>query len=374
MAAACERSSKRRCSTRVTWSPDGGEIAYSAPAESRLGILRVGVAGGPAVHVPTPEGATSPNWSVSRNPHRLRIQRAAEAGGAVPSRAGRGHPGGAACANSVGRRAAYREWLRDVVSRWTGDRRSVKPGTDRVRELYLRMDTTNPPRQLIKLAANRRGRALTWLRDQTRLIFGSWSAPPNRPLRSGLIIWTMSSTRRCSTRSPGRLTDSELAYAAAGRSRFPHSSACASPAASLFALPAPEGATSPTWSAARNLIAYISSARPVGSAPPRAVAWLRDARRATPLQSAWLDAHRALGMARSPGRRRTGRCGNVQSRPLSALGYLGFPHRRRTPPRQILKLGPGQRGRGIAWLPDRMSLIIGVSERTSDIVLFDQGS
>ena len=33
-----------------------------------------------------------------------------------------------------------------------------------------------------------------------------------------------------------------------------------------------------------------------------------------------------------------------------------------------------QRGRGIAWLPDKSKLILGLSERTPNIVLFDQGS
>ena len=55
-------------------------------------------------------------------------------------------------------------------------------------------------------------------------------------------------------------------------------------------------------------------------------------------------------------------------------GIWVFPMDGRTPPRQILKLGASQRGRGIAWLPDKSKLILGLSERTSDIVLFDQGS
>jgi hypothetical protein len=32
-----------------------------------------------------------------------------------------------------------------------------------------------------------------------------------------------------------------------------------------------------------------------------------------------------------------------------------------------------QRTRGLSWLPDRSAIIVGLDERTSDIVLFDQG-
>ena len=41
---------------------------------------------------------------------------------------------------------------------------------------------------------------------------------------------------------------------------------------------------------------------------------------------------------------------------------------------QLTDLPHGQRPRGVTWLPNGKGLIIGVLERTSDIVLFDQGS
>jgi len=43
------------------------------------------------------------------------------------------------------------------------------------------------------------------------------------------------------------------------------------------------------------------------------------------------------------------------------------------PPRRLLTKTPSQRIRGLAWLPGQMRVIVGLSERTSDIVLFDQG-
>jgi hypothetical protein len=46
----------------------------------------------------------------------------------------------------------------------------------------------------------------------------------------------------------------------------------------------------------------------------------------------------------------------------------------RIPPRRILTLPAGRRIRGLTWFPDKTKLIVGLSERTSDIVLFDQGS
>jgi len=51
----------------ITWSPDGSELAYSVPAGEQPGLFRVRVNGGQPVRVATPEGATSPNWSASRN-------------------------------------------------------------------------------------------------------------------------------------------------------------------------------------------------------------------------------------------------------------------------------------------------------------------
>jgi hypothetical protein len=43
------------------------------------------------------------------------------------------------------------------------------------------------------------------------------------------------------------------------------------------------------------------------------------------------------------------------------------------PPRQFLTTRASQRVRGLTWLPGQMRLVVGLAERTSDIVLFDQG-
>ena len=43
-------------------------------------------------------------------------------------------------------------------------------------------------------------------------------------------------------------------------------------------------------------------------------------------------------------------------------------------PRVVITVKSSQQGRGLDWWPDQSKLIIGLSERTADIVLFDQGS
>ena len=89
----------------------------------------------------------------------------------------------------------------------------------------------------------------------------------------------------------------------------------------------PEGATSPNWSASRNLIAYISSARPVGSAPPRAVLGF-----VTPeghaVATAWGDEPR-LGngsVVWSPDGQVVAR--GMSRFPPTRVGYLGVSHGR----------------------------------------------
>ena len=137
-------------------------------------------------------------------------------------------------------------------------------------------------------------------------------------------------------------------------------------------IPTLGGATSPSWSSTRNLIAYISSSLPKGGEVPRAVLGLMtpDGRAVV---TPWGDGPR-LGngaVAWSPdGQQLAGmsNSGQIES------GVWVYRFDSGTPPRQILEIEAKQRGRGIAWLPDSSKLILGVSERSSDIVLFDQGS
>ena len=60
--------------------------------------------------------------------------------------------------------------------------------------------------------------------------------------------------------------------------------------------------------------------------------------------------------------------GNIES----SVWIFDFDGKRA--PRKVSELGNRQRPRGAAWMPDNARVFIGVTERTSDIVLFDQGS
>ena len=156
----------------LTWSPDGRELAYSAPAGSAPGIFRVAVAGGSAVRVPTSEGATSPSWSVSRNLIAYVSNSPPKPGGQSRAVLAVVSPEGQPVPTPWGEEPR----IANGAVAWSPDGREIaavsNPGQTESVIWIFRMDTANPPRQVVKLAANRRGRGLTWLPDQTRLIFG----------------------------------------------------------------------------------------------------------------------------------------------------------------------------------------------------------
>jgi Tol biopolymer transport system component len=133
----------------------------------------------------------------------------------------------------------------------------------------------------------------------------------------------------------------------------------------------PQGATSPSWSKARNLIAFVSNAPATGSGASRAalgivtpdghpvpVAWLDDAR----ISNGWVcwspDGHFIAALS-NPGTA------------ASRLWIAGIDDG--SPAREVARFGIDQRTRGLAWMPDQSAVIVGTTERTSDIVLFDQG-
>jgi Tol biopolymer transport system component len=131
-------------------------------------------------------------------------------------------------------------------------------------------------------------------------------------------------------------------------------------------IPTPGGATSPAWSAARNVIAYLS-VRP-GQSALALVTPTGEAVNAPGLTAArfsqgtlaWSADGKHIAGTIDPG----------------TFGTSGIWVREIDSPAgsQTAELGHGQRARGLTWLPDGKGLIISVLERTSDIVLFDQGS
>ncbi len=134
----------------------------------------------------------------------------------------------------------------------------------------------------------------------------------------------------------------------------------------------PEGATSPSWSKVRNQIAFVSNAPSQGTTAPHAVLGV-----VTP------DGH-PVPMAPWPGEARIANgwvCWSPDGQYIAALSNPGNRASRvwvfrvdgKAPPRQVHEFTTDQRTRGIAWLPDQTAVIVGITEHTSDIVLFDQG-
>jgi Periplasmic component of the Tol biopolymer transport system len=132
-------------------------------------------------------------------------------------------------------------------------------------------------------------------------------------------------------------------------------------------IPTPGGATSPAWSAARNVIAYLrvkpgqSSVALVTPSGEEVKAEALVTNRFSQGTVAWSADGRSIAGTTDPGT-----FGD------SGVWVLDVDTPRA--PAQVTDLPHGQRLRGVTWLPNGKGLIIGVLERTSDIVLFDQGS
>ena len=132
------------------------------------------------------------------------------------------------------------------------------------------------------------------------------------------------------------------------------------------------GATSPHWSAARNLIAYIEYTPPTPTTPLQSrlafvtpagqgvvPGWTESPRLANGI-AAWSPDGRSVATLSDPGG-------------IESTVWIYDMHGDGAP-RRLIRLANNQRPRGISWLPDNRHVMIGLAERTSDIVLFDQGS
>jgi Tol biopolymer transport system component len=131
-----------------------------------------------------------------------------------------------------------------------------------------------------------------------------------------------------------------------------------------------DGATAPCWSAARNLIAYVATAPPKDGVPTRATLALMTPD-GHPIPLPWTDSPRLYNGAVA---------WSADSQQIAAITNPGaidsqvflFNLSSSSPTRLLLRLR--RRLRAVTWLPDKTKLIVGLSERPSDIVLFDQGS
>jgi Tol biopolymer transport system component len=134
-------------------------------------------------------------------------------------------------------------------------------------------------------------------------------------------------------------------------------------------IPTPGGATAPNWSPSRDVIAYIEPQLAVGTTPTLAkVAFVTRIGQVLlpPLTEgpslgngslAWSPDARTLAGIVDPG----GAAAAVWAIPLEG------------PARRLVQLSTDKRPRGVTWAPDGKRLIIGLVERSADIVLFDQG-
>ena len=134
-------------------------------------------------------------------------------------------------------------------------------------------------------------------------------------------------------------------------------------------IPTPTGATAPSWSPSRDVIAYIAPELADRPTPTRAKVAFVTATGQVPYPPlidgpslangsvAWSPDGRTLAGIMDSG----GAAANVWVIPLDG------------PARRLAQLSTDKRPRGVTWAPDGKRLIIGLVERSADIVLFDQG-
>jgi Tol biopolymer transport system component len=157
---------------QLTWSTDGSEVAYSAPEGKVPSIFRVRVSGGQPVRVPTPQGATSPSWSV-RNQIAFVSNAPSDRGAASHAVLGIVTPDGHAVPITPW---AEESRIANGWVCWSQDGRSIvalsNPGNRPSRLWVFRPDSRAPAWQAAQFTSNQRTRGVAWLPDQSHVIVG----------------------------------------------------------------------------------------------------------------------------------------------------------------------------------------------------------
>jgi eukaryotic-like serine/threonine-protein kinase len=249
-----------------------------------------------------------------------------------------------------------------------GDRIAFSSARGGDRNIWTARPDGSEPRMVTAGAANDERPA--WSPDGRRIAFvssrggrrGLWVTDVDggipRHVRDAEILDTV-------TWSPD---GSEIAYAAP-LGDVPALFAVTLDGQSLRRITTPAAATAPSWSAVPDVIAYVETRPAVGSQPTLAhVAFVSANGGAArpPLTGGPSIANGSI--AWSPDRTSLAAVVDPAAVPASiwVLPLEGSP-------RRLVELSPDNRPRGITWTPDGKHVIIGLVERTGDVVLFDQG-
>jgi Tol biopolymer transport system component len=155
----------------ITWSPDGREIVYSAPAGAGPGLFRVASDGAtPPVRMPTPTLATSPHWATS---HRQLAYVATVL--STQSTTGRAWPALAGLSGEPIDRPKEPVLANGQVA-WSPDGRLLAgisvPGVSSASVWVIPVQPPGPPRRILEFVGDDRPRGIAWMPDGQHLVIG----------------------------------------------------------------------------------------------------------------------------------------------------------------------------------------------------------
>jgi serine/threonine protein kinase/Tol biopolymer transport system component len=155
----------------ITWSPDGNEIVYSAPAGAAPGLYRIASDGTtPPVRVATPSAATGPHWSTANG--QLAYVATVLATPSTPGRVWPALVGRSGDAIDRPREPA----LHNGQVAWSPDGRWLAgisiPGISNASIWVIPVQPPGSPRRLIEFVGDDRPRGIAWMPDGQHLVIG----------------------------------------------------------------------------------------------------------------------------------------------------------------------------------------------------------